>query len=163
MTYLFTVWSRCVAHFRNVYGYVDMPEPVHLLVSEPGRATESVVGVRALSKALVQQAITKRNWFCRDVKEWFSSQVSAQRTGANLGHRATQPTQRKPRCVGHGGRLRDVRRGRVRSDRAARGECLAVVRVTETFAGSFDCAGTSRCELPAPLRMTGRKDDRQKR
>ena len=62
---VFDLFVRCLEDMRLrfdvcVYGYVVMPEHVHLLLSEPAA-------------------------FVRDC----SSQVSAQRTGANLGHLAT--------------------------------------------------------------------------
>ena len=63
--------ERMRQHFQMlVYGYVVMPEHVHLLLSEPEKDT--------LADALhfLKLSFTKR----------LRSQVSAQKTGANLGH-----------------------------------------------------------------------------
>jgi putative transposase len=58
-------------HFQTrVYGYVVMPEHVHLLMSEPERDN------MADSLHFLKLSFTKR----------LRSQVSAQKKGANLGH-----------------------------------------------------------------------------
>jgi putative transposase len=65
------MFSRCV------YGYVVMPEHVHLLVSEPER------GLLADAIHYLKLSFTKR--LLSGV-----SQVSVQRTDANLGHQAAE-------------------------------------------------------------------------
>ena len=54
---IYDLFVRCLERMRRrfemcVYGYVVMPEHVHLLISEPRRSTERLVGVRSLDSDL---------------------------------------------------------------------------------------------------------------
>jgi putative transposase len=78
---VFDLFVRCLDDMRMrfdicVYGYVVMPEHVHLLLSEPTSAT--------LAEAMhyLKLSFAKRARRLRSAR----AQVSAQRTGANLGH-----------------------------------------------------------------------------
>jgi REP element-mobilizing transposase RayT len=62
-----------------VYGYVVMPEHVHLLVSEPER------GVLEDATHYLKLSFAKR--LRGRVSQALKPQVSAQKTVANLGHR----------------------------------------------------------------------------
>jgi len=64
-----------------IYGYVVMPKHVHLLVSEPGRAIAPPARAHSFEANLESSV----------------PQVSAQRTGANLGHPATTQPALKDR------------------------------------------------------------------
>jgi putative transposase len=65
----------------RVYGYVVIPEHVHLLVSEPEK------DVLADAIHFLKLAFAKRS---RSLDSESAPQVSAQTTGANLGHRREQ-------------------------------------------------------------------------
>ncbi|MFZ3265031.1 MAG: transposase [Terriglobales bacterium] len=79
---IFDLFLRCLERTRVrfdllIYGYVVMPEHVHLLLSEPAKAP--------LAEALhyLKLSFSKLSRPLRPA----SAQVSAQKTGANLGHR----------------------------------------------------------------------------
>ena len=79
---VFDLFVRCLEDMRLrfnicVYGYVVMPEHVHLLLSEPGAATLAEA-IHYLKLSFAKRARSLRS---------SDSQVSAQKACANVGHR----------------------------------------------------------------------------
>ncbi|MGA7572873.1 MAG: transposase [Terriglobales bacterium] len=105
---VFDLFVRCLEDMRlrfdvSVYGYVVMPEHVHLLLSEPAafardcssrgsqvsaQRTGANLGHLSDSATLAEAMHYLKLSFAKRVRRFRSSgsQVSAQRTGANLGH-----------------------------------------------------------------------------
>ena len=76
---VYDLFPLCLEQMRRrfdmrVYGYVVMPEHVHLLVSEPGRAT--------LAEAIHYLKLS----FAKRLRGRSFAQVSVQKKDANLGH-----------------------------------------------------------------------------
>jgi len=86
-TELFELFIQCLEEMRLrfdmcIYGYVVMPEHVHLLLSEPAR------GRLAEAIHFLKLSFAKRARPLRFPEaQILQTQVSAQKTGANLGHR----------------------------------------------------------------------------
>ncbi len=86
---LFELFVQCLEEMRlrfdlSIYGYVVMPEHVHLLLSEPARV-RLAAAIHFLKLAFAKRARSLRFPGAR-IPE---AQVSAQSTGANLGHNRT--------------------------------------------------------------------------
>jgi putative transposase len=78
---VYDLFPRCLEDMRRrfamrIYGYVVMPEHVHLLLSEPEHDT--------LAEAIHYLKLS----FAKRLRSRTITQVSVQNTDANLGHRA---------------------------------------------------------------------------
>jgi len=96
---IYDLFPVCLEDMRRrfamrIYGYVVMPEHVHLLLSEPGQ--------RTLAEAMHPLKLS----FAKRVRSRAAAQVSVQKKDANLGHPATarstplpapqEPAERSP-------------------------------------------------------------------
>ena len=82
---VYDLFPRCLEDMRRrfdlrIYGYVVMPEHVHLLLSEPDHGT--------LAEAIHYLKLS----FAKRLRSRSPTQVSVQKKDANLGHRVSQKT-----------------------------------------------------------------------
>ncbi len=84
---VYDLFPLCLEEMRRrfdmrVYGYVVMPEHVHLLLSEPLRLRSGQAPHRTLAEAIHYLKLS----FAKRLRGRSFAQVSTQKQGANLGH-----------------------------------------------------------------------------